>query len=110
MAFEEIAAATGIKPVIVDVVSETQCNYEQESGANVMSLDRFTDPANQPSCVAGGTEALTGIGDSASWSAETRSVCLVKGATRVQITLGAPVADPKSVAVGMATSAAQRLP
>ncbi len=117
ISFEEIAAATGVSPALVDIVADGQCDYEDDSGFAVLSVILVNDPAGHLSCTsADGTylghpvEAVAGLGDKADWSPSAMSVCAVKGSNRVQISLSTHVDDPKAVSVGLATAAVGRLP
>lgn len=104
VSMEEIAAAIGERPTLIDIVAEGECNYENGAGQVVLAVALASG-----SCGAPDREPVSGIGDAATWSAGTSSLCFVKGDKRVTITLGTRPADPKGVATGLATRAAQRV-
>ncbi|HEY7223652.1 MAG TPA: hypothetical protein VH561_08700 [Micromonosporaceae bacterium] len=116
VSFEEIAAATGDAPALVDLTGAGECDYEDSAGFGVLTVLLVTDPEGHLSCTsADGTylgkpvEQISGIGDSAVWSPTAMSLCLVKGSSRVQLSLSTHVDDPKGVTVSLAQDAAGRL-
>ncbi len=115
VSFQEIAAATGDTPTLVDVVADGECQYEDDAGFAVLTVITVTDPAGHPACTAsdgtylgGPVEPVSGIGDTAIWSPKAGSLCFVKGDHRVQISLSTNVDDPKAVSTDLATKAVQR--
>jgi hypothetical protein len=120
VAIEEVEAALGHTVGLINIVEENVCDYEDESGLVLLTVSLAREPAEIFVCAASdGTspgqavEEVAGVVDQAVWSEAAASLCFVKGDARVQLSLGAPLADgvdAESVMADLAGKAANRLP
>ncbi len=120
VSIEEVEAALGKVVGLINIVEENVCDYEDESGLVLLTVGLMQEPVGDLACVApDGTylgqpaEGVTGVGEQAVWSEAAASLCAVKGDTRVQLSLGAPLpdgVDARSVVADLARKAADRLP
>ena len=120
IAVEEVEAALSRTVGLINIVEENVCDYEDDSGLVLLTVSLAPEPAEIFACTTpDGTslgqavEQVAGVGDQAVWSEAVGTLCAVKGDTRVQVSLGAPVpegAQAKAVMTDLARKAIGRLP
>jgi hypothetical protein len=118
VSIEEVEAALKKSVTLINIVEEGGCDYEDSAGFAMFRV-RLTSGQKLRCTAPDGTylgkpaEPISGMGDQAVWCKDPRTLCFVKGNTRVQLSFDATLpegTDPKAVAVDLARKAATRLP
>jgi len=117
VAIEEIEAAFRTEIVMINVVAEGTCLYENKARQPVLSVKLTSGPglrcaAQDGTYMGSPAEPVAGVGDAAAWSRSAGTLCFTKGNERVQLSFGsAPPEgrDPKTVLAELARKAVPRL-